>query len=90
MSYKSNEPCICCGHELDGEVCYHHLFTRKAYPNHAEKKWNMIPVCLSHHSEFHNKGITYMAVKYKTVMEWLKNNQWFFCKTFNKWRNNND
>lgn len=90
MSYISKDPCICCGHDLENEVCYHHLYSRKAYPEHSEKPWNMIPVCLKHHNEFHDKNIPFMAVKYKNVMNWIVEREWYFCKITNKWRHEND
>ncbi len=76
MNYKSNRPCIVCGIYQEDATCFHHIYTRKAYPEHKEKPWNMISVCQKHHNEFHNKGNSYMCQKYDTVRRWFKDNNW--------------
>lgn len=86
MSFQSDQPCTACGHALENEVCEHHLFTQKVYPEFALLFWNRIPVCLRHHNEFHAQGTSHMADKYVGVYNWLTVNEWFFCKTVKKWR----
>lgn len=86
MSYESDKPCQACGFFQEGATCFHHLKSRKSSPELSEVKENMISVCLKCHNEFHAKGTVYMAVKYPTVMKWLKENNWYFCKLTNKWR----
>ena len=91
-TYESNEPCVCCGLEGEGLVTYHHLFTRKVYPEFAEFSWNKIPVCLNHHTKgvdnFHSKGTVHMAERFPSVKNWLISNNWFFCDFVKKYRRN--
>lgn len=70
MSYEANEPCIVTKLEGRGLVTYHHLLTKKAFPEHKDSVWNLIPVSRQIHNDFHNHGTTYMASKYSSVMEW--------------------
>lgn len=77
-NYKSEKPCIICGQNQDGMVTYHHIYTRKAYPQHRDKKWNLMPLCFNHHSEIHTVGTNKFAQKYVSANEWLKNNGWNF------------
>jgi hypothetical protein len=86
MNYKSSKPCVCCKLNTDNMICFHHLLTRKTYPEHENKDWNKISVCQKHHNEFHNKGISYMAEKYVDVLSWLLFNNWY--KDNFKWRHN--
>lgn len=86
MNYQSDEPCVACGEAGESRVCYHHLFTRKVYPEFAGNDWNKIPVCQGHHNEFHSKGIVHMSEKYIEVMRWLYKNDWFFCEVVKKFR----
>lgn len=85
-NYKSDEPCVACGHHQEDEQCYHHLFTRKVYPEFAKLKWNQISVCQSCHNLFHSRGIAYMAETFRSVNDWLHNNDWFLCPAIKKWR----
>ena len=64
MNYEANEPCIVTKLEGRGLVTYHHLLTKKAFPEHKDSAWNKIPCCFKIHLEFHQKGISYMASKY--------------------------
>lgn len=86
MSYKSDKPCQACGLDQEDRVCYHHLFTRKVYPEFSELPWNQIPVCQIHHNEFHSKGTFHMANKYPNVKNWLENNGWFYDEFIKKYR----
>lgn len=85
--YRSYDPCICCGLTDSRSVCFHHIMTRGAYPEFSECEWNMIPVCKTHHNEFHYYGTSTMAIKYYPVKDWLDRNQWEFDKNFRKWLN---
>jgi hypothetical protein len=87
MSYEANEPCIVTKLEGRGLVTYHHLLTKKAYPEHKDSIWNLIPVSQKTHNDFHNHGTAYMANKYSSVMEWLLSNGWYVCELTGKWRN---
>ena len=75
-NFKSNEPCVCCGLNIDGMVCYHHLRTRAAARHLIDAHFNKIPVCQNHHNWFHRKGIAYMADNFPSVEKWLLTNGW--------------
>ena len=85
MSYESDSPCVVCGKQGQGMICYHHIYTRKAYPEFSSKSWNMISVCQNHHNEFHNKGTDYMASTYPSVLKWLQDNEWMRLDFLKKW-----
>lgn len=89
-NFKSDEPCISCGENRDGYVCYHHIYSRGAYPEFAHKDWNKAPQCARCHVPlWHTKGTTWMANKFPRVRKWLKENGWYFCEVFKKWKNEN-
>jgi hypothetical protein len=93
-TYESDEPCICCGLQGEGLVTYHHIFTRKVYPEFAEEKWNQIPVCRLHHGPgngvgFHDHGTAWMANKFPSVKKWLEEKGWFYCEYVKKYRREN-
>lgn len=85
-NFEAHEPCVCCKKEGDGMVTFHHLFTRKVYPEFTQEPWNMIPVCQKCHNEFHSKGTPFMSEKYPSVKDWLLKNDWFFCEFVRKYR----
>jgi hypothetical protein len=74
--YKSEKPCIICGECRDGYVCYHHVYSRKAFPEYAKSHWNMMPLCQKHHNEAHTMSDGKFAAKYKNVSDWLELNGW--------------
>lgn len=84
-SYISFEPCVFCGHYAEAEVCYHHEYTRKAYPEHSEKKWNLIPTCMKHHEMIHKIGAIKMSEKFPSFKRWLLRNEWFICPIKGCW-----
>lgn len=88
-NYKSSESCVACGQSGEDMVCEHHLYTRKAYPEHAEKSWNKASLCLACHVEIHKTGTTAMAKKSYSFKEWLDKNGWEFCDFRKKWIRNN-
>ncbi|GEM_PF-3641281 len=90
MGFESNESCIVCNFFDGGSVCFHHLKTQKSYPEHRKKRWNLIPVCLRCHNNFHSKGTVYMANSYPSVQKWLLSNNWEFCTLTEKWRHKDD
>lgn len=90
MSFESSDPCIACNFYGDGSVCFHHLKSQKSHPEHKEKPWNKISVCLICHNNFHAKGTDFMAQKYKSVKKWLMGNNWQYCQLTSKWRHEND
>ena len=89
MSYEANEPCCGCGLEGEGMVTYHHIYTRKAYPELSEVKWNMMPVCLICHNKIHANTLSEFSKNRKTAEDWLISNDWYFDYFFGKWRNEN-
>jgi hypothetical protein len=74
--YKSEKPCIICGECRDGYVCYHHVYSRKAFPEYAKSHWNMMPLCQKHDNEAHTMSDGKFAAKYKNVADWLELNGW--------------
>lgn len=83
--WESNEPCICCMKNGKGMTCYHHLYSRKAYPEFSNKEWNKISVCQEHHNMFHNKGISFMANKFTRVRGFLIKHKWKTKPFQSKW-----
>lgn len=87
-NFKSSEQCLCCEEQRDGYVCYHHILTRKSYPEHKYGRWNLAPVCLKHHNMFHSHGTSYMKKNFPRVSEWLDLNGWYI-NFLGKWWNEN-
>lgn len=79
QNYSSSEPCVHCGLVDPQRVCLHHIFTRKARPDLANEKWNLVSVCQEAHNLWHMKGTSYMAARYPNVSLWLANNGWYIC-----------
>jgi hypothetical protein len=75
-NYQSNKPCIVCGVNQAGMVTYHHVYTRKAYPNNSEDEWNLMSLCSWHHVETHKIGTVSFSKKYAQVNNWLIKNGW--------------
>lgn len=86
MSYEAFEPCCGCGLEGEGMVTFHHIYTRKAYPEHSETPWNMMPVCLICHNKIHGNTLSEFAKNRKSAKDWLENNGWEFDMFYEKWR----
>jgi hypothetical protein len=76
-NYKASEPCLVCGESRDGFVCYHHVYSRKAFSEYSTEKWNLMPLCRAHHNEAHSLPDHEFAKKYKRVADWLEFNNWF-------------
>lgn len=85
-NFKTDLPCICCGHCVENENCLHHLLTRKVYPEFQFDHWNLVPLCQHCHNEFHLKGTVYMANAFPAVEKWLIDNEWFYCDVVKKYR----
>jgi hypothetical protein len=75
-NYKSDKPCIVCGESRDGYVCYHHIYSRKSYPEYEKESWNLLSVCQKHHNEAHSMSDMDFANKYSSVKKWFKDNNW--------------
>lgn len=86
-NYKSLEPCQACGIETEDGISYHHIYSRGAYPELAEKVWNKIPLCdAKHHVPgIHRVGTREFAEQFSTVKEWLIRNEWFLDEFSGKW-----
>jgi 5-methylcytosine-specific restriction endonuclease McrA len=77
-NFKSEKPCIVCGESRDGYVCFHHIYSRKAFPEYVRSHWNLMPLCQQHHNEAHSMADRHFATKYKAVSDWLELNGWEF------------
>lgn len=75
-NYEADVPCIVCGWRVGGMVTFHHVYTRKAYPEYSESKFNLMPLCAWHHVETHNIGTVSFSKKYPSVNDWLVSNGW--------------
>lgn len=75
-TYQLYDPCTVCGVEGDGLVTGHHIYTRKAFPEYANAKWNLCPLCQKHHNEAHAYGNITMMDIYPRFSEWLELNGW--------------
>ena len=89
-NFKADEPCCCCGLEVDGMVCYHHVKTQKAHSELRYEGYNHMPVCQKHHVEAHNCGTIPMAEKYPCAKKWLLKNGWYICDLMKRWAHDKD
>lgn len=83
-NWESNLPCACCGLNMEGMVTYHHLYTRKTYPEFKNEAWNKLPCCQRHHNEIHANKLTDVAKKYTGILSFLIINKWELIN--GKWR----
>jgi len=58
-------PCIVCGSKADP----HHVTTRGA--GGGDTIDNLMPLCRTHHTEWHKSGPGRMIEKYMNVLKWL-------------------
>lgn len=82
VNYKSDRPCVACGHSADNEVCSHHVQTRAA--GGTDHPFNLMPLCSTHHTEIHRAGTASTARKYAGVLKWLRDNHWALS-SWGKW-----
>ena len=47
---------------------------------------NKMPICFGGHTEKGQKGVGYMAAKYKSYKKWLLDAGWSICAYTDKWR----
>lgn len=85
-TWSIDQGCSACGKNTENGSVLHHLYTRKAYPEHQIKPWNLFPCCVICHALFHQHGTSHMAKKYSSVNEWLISNGWKYDKVYRKWR----
>jgi hypothetical protein len=83
-NYMSEKPCCACGLWREGEVTYHHIYTRKSRPDLKEEKWNLMPLCHYDHITVHQKGLGYLS-KIRSVKDWLIKNGWQYESFSGKW-----
>lgn len=86
-NYSSTEKCTACDISMEGFVCLHHVYTRKAHPEFAKEVWNLMPLCLWHHNEIHKIGSISFCKKYPDANDWLVRNNWSLI--MGKWMHNN-
>jgi len=67
-------------------VTYHHILTRKAYPEFKDEAWNKMPLCFKCHELVHKKGLDHLS-NHNQVKYWLESNHWYKCDFTGKWRN---
>lgn len=84
-NYQAHEPCIICQTD-EVQRCYHHLMTRKTYPEFKDADFNKCPCCQRCHNMFHNKGTNYMATYFPLFRQWLLDHGWAFDAYQKKWR----
>lgn len=83
-SYKTDRPCVPCGHEAENENCLHHVKSRGA--GGTDDPYNLIPVCRSCHNLFHDNGAVFMADRFLSVKDWLHENNWYLNNELDKWK----
>jgi hypothetical protein len=83
MSYEASCACTVCEMQAPGMVTYHHIYTRKAYPEYSSEKFNLMPLCAWHHVEIHKSGTVSFAKKYPAAHDFLISNGWLFA--MGKW-----
>ena len=75
-NFQTDLACIVCGWKVGGMVTFHHVYTRKAYPEYTESKFNLMPLCAWHHLQTHNIGTVSFSKKHSSVNDWLISNGW--------------
>ena len=80
-NYKTNKPCVICSESRDNYVTFHHVYTRKSFPEYAEQSWNLCPVCQKCHNKIHSLGNISASEKLPRYKAWLDENGW---KVINK------
>ncbi len=80
-SFKDKKCHLC---ERTRFTCGHHLISFKSRSD-LDIKENMMCVCIHHHVEFHNKGLSFMVEKYNLQMEMIERG-FFYCELTKKWR----
>lgn len=71
----------------ENSVTFHHIKSRGS--GGSDDKNNLIPVCKTHHCEFHSKGNTFMCGKYTSVRLWFVDNGWDYNQFLHKWIHDN-
>ena len=79
--------CVAC-QRSDSGMLYDvaHVYTRKAWPEHKDKKWNCPTLCRLCHIKQGSMPIAEFAEENPTYKHWLIDNGWYFFDFNNKWR----
>jgi len=75
-------PCRACFTDI-GTVG-HHLLTVGAHPEHANKRWNLMPLCVYHHREIHDIGLQGFVKRYN-LQEEMYTRGFDYCDYAGKW-----
>ena len=84
VTWKSDFPCISCGMNIQN--CFHHVYTRKAYPEFQNENWNLMSLCSMCHNSIHRYGTSEFAKRNENVYRWLVDNGWEKCQLTGKWK----
>jgi len=84
-NFKSNESCVCCGHDVENEQTYHHEYSQGSHPEYKFSKWNLISLCKSHHDLIHNPGSMKLSEKFPSLKKWFIENDWYVCPIMKRW-----
>lgn len=85
MNWKSEEPCMVCGFNDEDSVCYHHIYSRKAYPEFQYEKWNNLPLCTLHHNKSH-ENFNKLVKENMRLELWLIKHDWYFDEIKKAWK----
>lgn len=84
--YDTMERCAACGGLDRPNNWEHHIISRGARPDLADKEWNKIPTCIvCHIPKWHAYGTRKMVLDFPGVKKWLEEHGWYYSKTLNKW-----
>lgn len=75
-----------CGIYVERGCCYHHLLTRKSYPEYENEPWNKVSLCLADHNRIHSASLSGLTEGNFRLKKWLLDNGWEYDCYFEKWR----
>ena len=78
--WSDTEFCIVCGKQ---GVAKHHFRSRGS--GGSDSEFNLMPLCVEHHTEIHMIGPNTMSVKYPQVEDWLHKNGWEYEPYAERW-----
>jgi 5-methylcytosine-specific restriction endonuclease McrA len=78
--------CVVCK-SVDGSTAHHVQSVGAGGP---DLRWNLMPLCMSHHMEIHQIGLNRFSKKYTAVFLWLLNNNWFYEEYGKRWQHLNN
>lgn len=68
-----NGPCVVCGKTPSDP---NHV--RSVGSGGGDERSNLMPLCRFHHCEWHTLGVTEMCIKYREIIQWLRDWGWEF------------